>query len=133
MSLPTTNLPLFQIGNQWSDKNGFLTPITAQFVQNLMARVGASSAPSNTALADAIAGSGGPTISITVGASPFTYQAAAPGTVIISDGGLQSVQFSRDGINFFSTGSFRGMFPLNANDQLRVTYMAVPTMTFVPR
>ena len=69
MSLPTTNLPLFQIGNQWSDKNGFLTPITAQFVQNLMARVGASSAPSNTALADAIAGSGGTTISIPVGAS----------------------------------------------------------------
>jgi hypothetical protein len=50
MSLPITNLPLFQIGNQWSDKNGFLTPITAQFVQNLMARVGGVAAPSNTVL-----------------------------------------------------------------------------------
>lgn len=134
MSLPQTTVsnPPFQA--MPLDANKYFSQPWVHFFQFLYGRVGGSSAPSNTALEDAIAGGqGGATVPITVGASPFTYQSLQVGSVLISGGGLENVEFSRDGINFFSTGNFRGFLPLSANDQLRVTYMAPPTMTFVPR
>lgn len=74
-------------------------------------------------------------VTVAVGASPFTFVAPYDGTAVISDGGLSDLQFSRDGVNFFGTGSFRGLFPLAGGDQLRMTYItgAAPTVTFVAK
>lgn len=69
---------------------------------------------------------------ITVGASPYTYNAIVKGSVIVSGGTVSAIAFSRDGTTFYTTGQTAGMFTLNAQDRLRVTYTVLPTMTFVP-
>ncbi len=76
-----------------------------------------------------------PVSPITVGASPFTYVnvTSFPADVMISGGGISNLEFSRDGINFFNTGSYYGMFGLSPSDTLRVTYVSPPTMTLIPR
>lgn len=80
------------------------------------------------------AGGGGVTASITVGSSPFTYTAAQTGQVIVKGGTVSKIEFSRDGgTTFFDIGVTAGMFLLNAQDQLKVTYSGAPTMTFVPK
>ena len=69
---------------------------------------------------------------ITVGVSPYTYSALVRGSVIVSGGTVSAIAFSRDGTTFYTTGQTAGMFTLNAQDRLRVTYTGLPTMTFVP-
>lgn len=69
---------------------------------------------------------------LTVGASPFVYTAGVKGSLLVSGGTVSAIAFSRDGVTFYSTGQTAGMFPLNAQDQLRVTYTVVPTMVFIP-
>jgi hypothetical protein len=74
-------------------------------------------------------------ITITPGASPYTYQNTNtyPADIIVSGGGVSLLEFSRNGVTFFSTGSFYGMFTLSPYDLLRVTYSSTPTMTLIPR
>lgn len=69
---------------------------------------------------------------VTVAASPYIYSATKRGSMIVSGGTVSAIAFSRDGTSFYTTGLTAGMFPLNASDQLKVTYTVVPTMTFVP-
>lgn len=68
----------------------------------------------------------------TPGVSPDVYSAIKKGSMIVAGGTVSLVEFSRDGTNFYDTGAVAGMFPINASDQLRVTYTVAPTMTFVP-
>lgn len=76
----------------------------------------------------------GPVSVLQVGTSPFSYIAPQGGTVILSGGSTTAVQFSRDGVNLYSTGATSGMFPLSKGDTLVVTYsLAPPNMEFVPR
>lgn len=72
---------------------------------------------------------------IVVGASPFTYinNTGYTADVIVSGGGVSLLEFSRNGVTFFSTGSFYGMFTLSPYDRLRVTYLTPPKMTLIPR
>jgi len=80
------------------------------------------------------AGGGGQTASITVGTSPYVYTAASTGQVIVQGGTVSKIEFSRDaGTTFLDTGVTQGMFLLNAQDQLKVTYSVKPTMTWVPK
>lgn len=69
--------------------------------------------------------------SITVGASPFTFQAEQQGFVIVTGGTVSSIQFKRVGT--YSTGQTAGIFPVSFADQLIVTWSGKPTMTFVPQ
>lgn len=69
---------------------------------------------------------------VTPGASPYIYSATKRGSMIVEGGTVSAVEFSRDGVTFYDVGAVAGMFPINASDQLRVTYAVVPTMTFVP-
>lgn len=69
---------------------------------------------------------------ITPGVSPYTYSAQVKGSVIVSGGTVSAIAFSRNGTTFYATGQTSGMFTLNAQDRLRVTYTVLPTMTFVP-
>jgi len=68
-------------------------------------------------------------------ASPFVYvnDTGFPADIIVSGGGVILLEFSRDGVTFFNTGSFYGMFTLSPFDRLRVTYQTPPTLTLVPR
>lgn len=72
---------------------------------------------------------------ITVGASPFVVvnTSAAMSDIIVSGSGITALDFSRDGVTWFSTGSFYGMFALSSFDSLRVTYTVAPLMTLIPR
>jgi len=69
---------------------------------------------------------------VVLGASPFVYTNAVKGTVIVSGGTVSDISFSRDGTNYYTTGQAAGMFTLNAQDFLRITYTVPPTTTFVP-
>ena len=72
---------------------------------------------------------------IAVGASPFVVvnTSAAMSDIIVSGSGITALDFSRDGVTWFSTGSFYGMFALSSFDSLRVTYTVAPLMTLIPR
>ena len=69
---------------------------------------------------------------VVLGVSPYVYTPAVKGTVIINGGTVSNVAFSRDGTNYYTTGQTQGMFTLNAQDFLRITYTVPPTTTFVP-
>jgi hypothetical protein len=69
---------------------------------------------------------------IVLGVSPFVYTNEVKGTVIISGGTVSDVSFSRNGTTYYTTGQTAGMFPINAQDFLRITYTVAPTTTFVP-
>lgn len=71
-------------------------------------------------------------VAITPGVSPYSYSAPVKGSVIVSGGTVSAIAFSRNGTTFYTTGQTSGMFTLNAQDRLRVTYTVLPTMTFVP-
>ena len=86
----------------------------------------------NTAAIATLNAAPGAVAPVTVGASPFTFKASQKGALVISGGGLRRVEITRDGTTFYSTGAFRGMFPLSTNDSMRVTFTAVPVLTFFP-
>lgn len=65
-------------------------------------------------------------------ASPYTFTASVKGFMLITAGTVSLVEFSRDGVTFYSYGTTSGQFALNSADRLRVTYTVAPTMTFVP-
>jgi len=75
-----------------------------------------------------------PVASITVGASPFTYQNLDhyPEDIIISGGTVSSIAWSRDGTTYYNLGLTSGRFHLEPLEYLQVTYTAAPTMTKVP-
>lgn len=65
-------------------------------------------------------------------ASPFVYGAPRKGFVIIQGGTVSAIAFSRSG-PFYVTGQTAGVFPVNQNDQLQITYSGVPNVVFVPQ
>jgi hypothetical protein len=86
-------------------------------------------------------GSGGaptytnPSTPVVASASPFLYTNTETYTVdlMISGGGVSQLEFSRDGITYYDTGSYYGMFTLSPSDMLRVTYTQAPILTLIPR
>jgi hypothetical protein len=76
-----------------------------------------------------------PPSAIEVVESPFVYvnNTGFPADIIVSGGGVILLEFSRNGVTFFNTGSFYGMFTLSPFDRLRVTYQTPPQLTLVPR
>jgi len=72
---------------------------------------------------------------ISVGASPYVYQASSTTAedIIVNGGTVSTIQFSRDGSTYYTIGLIGGMFHLSPSDYLKVTYSATPTMTKVPR
>lgn len=71
-------------------------------------------------------------VPLTVGASPFTYTMPAKGFLLIAGGTVSLVEFSRDGITFYSYGATVGQFHANSADRIRITYTVIPTVTMVP-
>lgn len=68
---------------------------------------------------------------VVVGTSPYTFTAPRSGCVVISGGTVSLVQLGRAG-TFLSTGLITGIIPVSPNDQITVTYVVAPTITFLP-
>jgi predicted Rossmann-fold nucleotide-binding protein len=77
-------------------------------------------------------GSQNPPAAITVGASPFSYKAMGDGVVIVTGGTVSLIEYGRNG-TFTTTGITVGLVPVSRGDTVRVTYTALPAMTFVRR
>jgi hypothetical protein len=76
-----------------------------------------------------------PPTPVVASGSPFLYTNADTYTVdlMVSGGGVSKLEFSRDGVVFYDTGSYYGMFTLSPSDMLRVTYTQTPILTLIPR
>jgi hypothetical protein len=68
---------------------------------------------------------------LTLGASPWSYQAPAKGFVIIRGGTVSAVQFTRSVTTL--TGQTQGVFPMSQGDTLAITYSVLPSLTWVPQ
>ena len=73
-------------------------------------------------------------VSVTAGASPYTYQntSGSRQNIIVTGGTVTLVEYSRGGTVWFTTGLIAGTVLLNPNDSVRVTYTVAPVMTAVP-
>lgn len=69
-------------------------------------------------------------MSIVLGASPFTYQAGEPGTVVISGGTVSAVHLIRGSVNI-NMGTARAIV-VSRFDQIQITYSVLPVVQFVP-
>jgi hypothetical protein len=74
-------------------------------------------------------------ITLTVGASPFTYVNNNPCAVLVwvTGGTVSDISIQVTAYPMLSTGQTSGMFLLKPFESLKVTYSAAPTMTMVPR
>jgi hypothetical protein len=65
---------------------------------------------------------------ITIGSSPFTYQNrdGYPEDVIVRGNAVSSVEFSRDGKNWYALGFTNGAVHLEPQDSMRITYKKPP-------
>jgi hypothetical protein len=63
--------------------------------------------------------------------SPFIYTAPRKGFLIVTGGTVSTIAFSRSG-TFYSVGQTSGMINVNQGDQVKITYSAAPTLTWVP-
>lgn len=70
--------------------------------------------------------------SITATASPMTYTAILRGQILIENGTVSVIEFSRDGRNWYDTGITAGFVQMDKGDQLRVTYSVAPSITYFP-
>lgn len=75
-------------------------------------------------------------ISVTVGASPFTYQFANGGSasILVNGGTVSLIEWSRDGTTFYKVGTTTdSMYTVSSGDYIRVTYTVIPTVKVVLR
>lgn len=77
-----------------------------------------------------LANSGQDASPVTVGASPFTYDANDSGLLIITGGTVSLIEYGRNS-TFTNTGLISGIVPLADGDRVRITYTVVPTVTFI--
>lgn len=70
-------------------------------------------------------------VSVTVGASPFAYQATQKGFLVITGGTVSAISITRTGT--YSTGITAGIVPVSLADIVTVTWSGKPTMTFFPQ
>ena len=69
-------------------------------------------------------------MSITVTASPFSYEVKEPGYVHVNGGIVSAITLTRGTISLNFTG-MKGV-PVAINDIVTVTYTGLPTINFVP-
>lgn len=66
-----------------------------------------------------------------VSVSPFVYTATQNGLLFISGGTLSTIQYGRGG-QLYALGLGMSPIPLIPGDQVRLTYLTAPTLTFLP-
>lgn len=68
--------------------------------------------------------------SVSVGSSPYTFEASKIGHLHVAAGTVSSVVLQRGGVTLSCPTS--GFVPVVAGDAVAVTYTAAPTLTFIP-
>jgi hypothetical protein len=68
-------------------------------------------------------------IDVTVGTSPYNYQAEEPGNISITGGTVSAITLFRGLLNVDVTG--QKLIPVAINDVVRVTYSVLPTIKFL--
>lgn len=68
-------------------------------------------------------------VPVTVGASPFTYIAPDAGLIVLQGGTVNLVELGR-GVTFVNVGLLTGAVPVSKGDQVRLTYIVAPAMTY---
>lgn len=66
------------------------------------------------------------------GTSPYLFQAPQKGMVLMAGGMVSAIDFTRDGVTYYSLGQVAGALPLCKGDTVRVTYSVAPSLHFVP-
>jgi len=76
----------------------------------------------------------GPAVTISVGASPFTFTnpETVPINVMVSGGTVTAISLAPDGVNFTAIGLLGGQFHLNPGQSLQATYALAPNMVYLP-
>lgn len=69
--------------------------------------------------------------SVTVGASPFSYEAASAGSLLVNGGTVSAITIERAAVVYATPGT-AGFIPVRAGDIVEVTYTVLPTLTFLP-
>ena len=108
---------------------------TAQSNAETFATNAANTAQSNAetyALNQIQNGTGAAFSSITAGASPYTYTAAAVGHLLVSAGTVSAITLNR-GSSSLTLPSVSGFIPLDNTDSVTITYSAAPTLNWIPR
>lgn len=72
-----------------------------------------------------------PALTITVGASPFSYTASFNGSVAVTGGTVSLIQLIRQGVTV-ATGLTAGLIPVSRADVVKVTWSGTPAMIFLP-
>lgn len=70
-------------------------------------------------------------VTITPGASPYSYTMPSDGCVLITSGTVSLVEYGRQAV-FNTVGIITGQVVAKVGDVVRVTYSVVPTMKFIP-
>ena len=117
--IPSSRVPITEDGNALISREWY------RFLYNLFILNGAGGGPTYT----------NPPTPVVASGSPFLYTNVDTYTVdvMVSGGGVSKLEFSRDGVVFYDTGSYYGMFTLSPSDMLRVTYTQAPILTLIPR
>lgn len=70
---------------------------------------------------------------ITVGTSPFDYEAKEPGSLFISGGTVSGITLTRgaDTITIFPDTSIPRIVPVSIDDIVTITYTVLPTIKFI--
>jgi hypothetical protein len=71
-------------------------------------------------------------VAVTVGASPYTYTATADGLLNIFSGTVTKLEYLRGAV-YTEIGPLNSLLLVLSGDAIRVTYSAVPTLTFIAR
>jgi hypothetical protein len=70
--------------------------------------------------------------SVTVSESPYSFKADRDGYLVVTGGTVIKQEYGRGAV-FTDVGLLTSMLPIQLGDEIRVTYSALPTITFIPR
>lgn len=73
-----------------------------------------------------------PLVTMAMGTSPYVYTAPADGWVVVQGGVISVIELGRKGV-FALTGINAGVMPVATGDQVRLTFVTPPTLTYFKR
>jgi len=115
-----TVLSLFPARVAFVNTDGTLTPEAVRALNSVYERLGGAV----VSLADPV--------SVTLNGSPFIYTATSDGYVVVKGGTVTKLEYGRGGF-YTDIGSLNSITTVSSGDTFRITYAALPTMTFIQR
>jgi hypothetical protein len=69
-------------------------------------------------------------VTVSVGASPFTFNAIDAGNLIVSGGAVSQIEYSPTGKAYYPMGTTGGSFQMAQGSSLQITFTSPPSLTF---